>query len=312
MRNLRPIKLLALILLALIGAAEIGVRLSGILDFPTYLVDPEIGYLLKPNQSGKFLNKNPWVFNDRSMPIGANWNPRAHPDLLLIGNSVIMGGNPYAQQDKVGPLVQRELGDSVAVWPTAVGGWTQVNETAYLQRNPDIVGANAFFVWEVMNGGFSRLAPWAGDYVFPRQRPLCGSCYVLRRYLLPRILSLHESELPPVGQSDPQQVANFEAMIARLCASSPAAVHGVHGVLLLYPTQPELAQARRGVEWLPDRSEFERIAASHGLRVIDLAAQPDWDDSKYRNDHTHPSVQGNQVLAHVIGAAIQSYFRPNP
>jgi len=58
-------------------AAEIAVRLSGILDFPTYAVDSEIGYIVKPNQSGKFLNKNPWAFNDRSVR-SASLGIRAH------------------------------------------------------------------------------------------------------------------------------------------------------------------------------------------------------------------------------------------
>ncbi len=302
------IRRLAIVLVVLACAAEILVRSIGILDFPIYQVDFDIGYLLQPNQSGAFLNKNPWVFNDRSMPIGADWNPRAHPNLLLIGNSIVMGGNPYRQQDKVGPLVQRELGDQVSVWPVAVGGWTQVNETAYLEHNPDLVAADDFFVWEVMSGGFSRLAIWAGDYVFPRARPLCGSCYVARRYLLPRLLALHESELPPVGATDPRNVSRFEAMIARLSSASHAEVHGI---LLLYPTQADLAQARRGAEWLPDRGEFERIAGRYGLQVVDLATQPGWDETLYRSsDHTHPTPAGNVVLAHVISAAVRASFKP--
>jgi hypothetical protein len=299
-------KPMAIAVLAVACAAEIAVRLSGILDFPTYAVDPEIGYIVKPNQSGKFLNKNPWAFNDRSMPIGEHWNPRPHPNLLLIGNSIIMGGNPYPQSGKVGPLLQRELGEQIAVWPTAVGGWTEVNETAYLEHNPDVVAANAFFVWEVMKGGFSRLAPWPGDYVFPRDKPVCGICYVLRRYALPRLFALNESELPPVGAADVQDVARFQSMIGRLCAAS----HGqIHGVLLLYPKQVELADARRGVDWLPERGEFERIASQYGLRVLDLAQDARWDEAKYRPDGTHPTIDANTVLAHVIAEAVNSSFK---
>jgi hypothetical protein len=301
-------KRIALVLIGLALAAEIAVRVSGILDFPTYRVDNDIGYLVKPNQSGRFLNKNPWAFNDRSMPIEENWNPQARPNLLLIGNSIIMGGNPYPQQDKVGPLLQRELGESMAVWPTAVGGWTEVNETAYLEHNPDVVSANAFFVWEVMKGGFSSLARWRGDYVFPRDRPICGSCYVVRRYLLPRLLPLHESELPPDGPADTPNVARFEHMISMLCVPSRAPLHGV---LLLYPTKSELADARRGVEWLPERGDFERIAAEYGLRVLDLAQQPGWDEGKYRDDGTHPTAEANAFLAHVIAQAVTTSLKPN-
>ena len=148
--RLRGFRLVAILVLGVAVATELGIRLVGMLDFPIYAVDPDLGYRTRPNQSGSFLHRNTWAFNDRGMPIGENWDPRKRPNLLLIGNSIIMGGNPYPQQDKVGPLVQRELGDGIAVWPAAVGGWTQVNETAYLEHNADVVSANGFFVWEVM------------------------------------------------------------------------------------------------------------------------------------------------------------------
>jgi hypothetical protein len=309
MRRISAIKRTAIIILGLACAAEIAVRLSGILDFPTYQVDADLGYFVKPNQSGRFLNKNPWAFNDRGMPIGENWNPQPRPNLLLIGNSIIMGGNAYPQQDKVGPLLQRELGESIAVWPTAVGGWSDENEAAYLEHNPDIVSANAFFVWEVMKGGLGGISTWRSDYVFPRAKPLCGSCYVVRRYLLPRLFNLHESELPPDAPAVARSVARVESMVSALCAASRAATHGV---LLLYPQQSDLAVARRGVEWLPERREFERIAGKYGLRVVDLAQQSGWDEAKYR-DGTHPTAEANVFLAHVIAEAVKTSFDPaNP
>lgn len=106
----------------LLGTTELVVRLSGVLDFPLYAVDPEIGFVPKPNQSGKFLNKNAWVFNDRSMGTDTAWSPSGKPDILLIGNSIVMGGNPYDQSEKLGPLLQKKLAGKVAVWPIAAGG----------------------------------------------------------------------------------------------------------------------------------------------------------------------------------------------
>jgi hypothetical protein len=280
---------------------ETAARLSGIVDIPTYAVDDEIGYLVNPNQSGEFLDKNAWAFNDRSMAVAKNWTPGERLNLLLIGNSVIMGGNPYPQAAKVGPLLQRELGDKVAVWPSAVGGWSTVNETVYLERNPDVVSANRFFVWEVMTGGFSQLSRWRGDYVFPRQRPLCATCYVIRRYVVPRVLPVHDNELPPVGDAAAENVSRFERMIATLCHSSGAKTHGV---LLFYPTQVQLNAAQQGQEWFPDRRELERIAGAYGLQVIDLSRQPEWKATDYR-DGTHPTADANALLAHIIAGAVR-------
>jgi hypothetical protein len=200
----------------LLAGSEVAVRWSGLVDFPVYTVDSEIGYLPAPNQSGKFLNKNRWVFNDRSMATEVAWNPNKRPNLLLIGNSIVMGGNPYDQPDKLGPLLQGRLGEGFAVWPIAAGGWSNVNQGVYLRRNPDVLKAADFFVWEYMHGGFSQLSPNRGPYVFPEERPLWASWYVLRRYVLPRFIDFNMNELPPTGVSQPEFVQQFEQQIAQM------------------------------------------------------------------------------------------------
>jgi hypothetical protein len=39
-----------------------------------------------------------------------------------------------------------------------------VNETVYLERNPDVASNAEFFVWIVLRGGLSQLSQWRGDY----------------------------------------------------------------------------------------------------------------------------------------------------
>src|SRR5437899_1649918 len=122
MKTFRTLKVTALGLAAVLIATEIGVRLSGVVDFPVYAVDNEIGYIPKPSQSGSFLHKNAWVFNDRSMGTASPWDPSKRPNILFIGNSIVMGGNPYDQKDKLGPLTQQGIGENYAIWPIAAGG----------------------------------------------------------------------------------------------------------------------------------------------------------------------------------------------
>ncbi len=64
------IRRLAIVLVVLACAAEILVRSIGILDFPIYQVDFDIGYLLQPNQSGAFLNKN----GSSGLSVGKSWS----------------------------------------------------------------------------------------------------------------------------------------------------------------------------------------------------------------------------------------------
>lgn len=281
-------------------STETGIRLSGIIDFPTYTIGNDIGYIPKPAQSGTFLNKNSWVFNDRSMGTENHWNPSKRPNILVIGNSVVMGGNPYAQKDKVGPLIQRGVGESYAVWPIAAGGWTNVNQTVYLEKNPDVAKAANFFIWEYMSGGLSRLNAWPGEYVFPSKKPTWASWYVLRRYLLPRFIEFNMNDLPPTGTLHPSNLANFESAISRLASASSKKIPGI---LFIYPVEAEFFAAKNGVEWLPERKVIEKIAASHGLKIVDIARHPEWNENLYR-DGIHPTGEGNVVLARILVSAV--------
>ncbi len=209
-----------IIILALIAAfsVEIAARSAGLVDFPIYNVDPEIGYIPKENQSGAFLNKNDWYFNDKNMPIARNWQPSISPkNILLIGNSIIMGGNPFRQQDKLTPQLQARLGEKLFAWPLAAGGWTQVNEMVYLDRHPEITAKADYFAWEYMAGGLSQATPWQGEYVFPSHKPIIAAWYAARRYLLPRFFpSLHASELPVTGQINPNNLVKFDDELGKL------------------------------------------------------------------------------------------------
>jgi hypothetical protein len=286
--------------LAALVITELTVRASGLIDFPVYSVDNEIGYIPEPNQAGTFLHRNSWVFNDRNMGTAEHWNPSARTNVLLIGNSIVMGGNPYDQKDKLGPLLQSDIGQGVNVWPIAAGGWTNLNEIAYLDRNPDVASSSGFFIWEYMFGGLSYRSVWPGDYVFPKSKPLWASWYVLRRYLLSYFLP-PATEAPLISTANPTNLASFKAAVAKLRHSS-ASKGG--GLIFLYPVRSQYLQAAKGEEWLPERAELFQIAAENGLQIIDIAIAPEWNETLYRNDGMHPSVQGNAVLAAILARAM--------
>jgi len=290
-----------LIVIALILGAELVARLSGIIDFPLYHVDDEIGYIPQPSQAGKFLHEDSWAFNDHSMGTVTPWTP-VPPGILLIGNSIVMGGNPYDQKQKLGPLLQQQMGDAYTVWPIAAGGWTNVNEMAYLKRNPEVALHPRFFVWEFMSGGLSGLSVWHGDLTWPRAHPTWASWYLFRRYVWPRLYHGLPSELPPVGAPNPAYLAQFKASVLAL---AQATSDGHSGLVFLYPNKSQYLSARRGEEWLPERSEIRNIAEKAGLDEIDIARQPEWNESLYRPDGVHPTVAGNQALAHILAVAVK-------
>lgn len=288
--------------LALLVLTEIGMREAGLVDFPTYLRDRDFGYLPQPSQAGRFLQRNIWVFNDRSMGVPDPWKPSARTDVLVVGNSIILGGNTYDQKDKIAPLMQAQLRSSCAVWPIAAGGWTSVNEFRFLERNPDIVAGTDFFVWEYMAHQMGGVNPWFRETVHPTERPIWATGYVLRKALDQRFPSTPRFVLRDVADAAPNY-RQFDAMLQRLTQAS-----GRHpaGLIFLYPDQQQLAVARAGDEWLPDRAEVERVAAKHGVVLIDIATSPQWTVGMYK-DGIHPTNEGNAVLASILASALRKH-----
>lgn len=291
--------------LALLVVTEVAVRALGLVDFPIYAVHGDIGYFPQPNQSGAFLGRNRWVFNERSMGIETPWKPSGRTtDVLLIGNSVVLGGNNYDQPDKVAPQMQRHVGAQCAIWPVATGGWGTVNEYRFLERHPDIVEGTDFFVWEIMAHQMAGPQRWTRETAIPTQHPWWATGYVVRKLLqdqfpqwtlpAPERHSVSDAELANYYQ-------RFELMLDRLSRASgrqPA------GIVFLYPDRQQLQGARQGLEWLTDRPQIERIAAAHHLVLIDVTRYPQWTDAMYR-DQVHPTAQGNAVLANILTQALR-------
>ena len=283
--------------LALFLLCETAARYFGVVDFPLYETDPTIKYIVKADQKGAFLNRNDWYFNNMNMPIDEAYDAARRPDILLVGNSIIMGGNSFRQADKLTPLLQRMIGDGATVWPAAIGGWTQINEMAYLDRHADIARNADYIAWEYMAGGLSAATPWNGEYAFPTQRPLCAACYAFRRYVLAKLLRFGAGgELPVTGAPLPENVENFERHLAALALSQGAARPGL---IWLYPTRAQLAEARAGRDWLPERALIAALAEKYRFKIVDIAAHPEWRAELYA-DGVHPGVAGNKVLAQIL------------
>jgi hypothetical protein len=116
-------------------------------------------------------------------------------------------------------------------------------------------------------------------------------------------LPLKDNELPPAGDANGQNVKRFDQELQRL--------DGCPGFLLLYPVREELHAARHGKPWMPEYDAVTSLARKHHLGVIDVAEDPRWNESKYR-DGIHPTITGNHVLAEVIGEAVQASKNKQP
>jgi len=287
-------------LAAFLALTEVAVRQAGLADFPVYHLDDRYGYIPQASQSGAFLGANHWVFNDRHMGAEEAWMPSRRTNVLLIGNSIVMGGNAFDHKDKVGPLLQSSLGPGCRVWPIAAGGWSTVNEMRFLQANPDVVAASGFVIWEVMAGQMDGVHPWREETQHPTRRPWWATGYVVRKALLQRFGGGTGASM--AAATDPtDHHAEFEAMLGRLTSS--AASNLPSGLIFLYPDQRQLEQAHAGREWMDDRARIEQAAMRHGVAVVDVAQSPRWSTAMYK-DGVHPTPEGNRVLVAVLEDAL--------
>jgi len=288
-------------LLGLFAVAEIAARVIGMDQFPIYRQDSEIKYFLAPNQRGDFLGHD-YYTNEIGLPLPDTFDKNIHPSILLIGNSIIYGGNVFKQKEKLFTVLQDEMPAGQKLWPVALGGWTQVNEMAFLKRHDELIANADGFAWLYMSGGLTAATPWAGEYAFPTARPVCVSCYAVLRYgVIPLLPKLFPNELPIRGAVDPVQYENFIATIKSIQNNRH---YKYRSIIWLYPIKTELEIAKKGGDWLPERKKITSLAADAGITVIDIAASPLWTASLYRADGVHPTAEGNRALAKILHDAL--------
>jgi lysophospholipase L1-like esterase len=83
-----------------------------------------------------------------------------------------------------------------------------------------------------------------------------------------------------------------------------------HGIIFFYPSKAEYLNAQKGGDWIDNREDFEKISQQYGIKLIDISKEPDWNESLYRPDGTHLTVEGNSVLAHILSGAITNALTP--
>ena len=303
------LKVLLIIGLAIIGGlmlVEGSLRLFlGLGNPPLYVSDPEIGYLLAPNQQVRRLGNRIRVnqYSMRSASV-AQQRPASTLRVFLLGDSVANGAWWTDQDETISALMERQLaataGEQVEVLNASANSWGPRNELAYLHRfgtfeaqvivlliNTDDLFATA-----------PTSLPVGRDRNYPNRKPPLALAELWGRWQ-------QSQPVPGMAQHNDEggdRVGfNLEAIeeIGAIAAQNQAQF-----LLALTPLLREL-DAPRDYE-LKARFRLQEFTTAQTIAYIDflpLFQKFEQPEELYR-DHIHLSPRGNQLVSETLSQSL--------
>jgi hypothetical protein len=303
----------------LLGLVELGLRwLFGFGNPLIYQADPDIGYLLTPNQStrrfGHQIEINQYCMRSAAIaPTRSSGTLR----ILMIGDSIVNGAWWTDQNATLSALLQQRLQQSITgfdrieVLNASANSWAPRNELAYLQRFGTF---DAQVIVQIINTddlfGIEPNSLVVGrDRNYPDRKPVSAISEVLSRQLkqppIPELEQLWQAEGDRVGQ-------NLEAIqqIQAIALQNQAEL-----LLAITPLKRELTSLRdyeaKARQRLQALTQQQQIAWIDFLPLFQLHPNP---SALYR-DTIHLSASGNeQVIVQLqqqIEASLQAKQQPN-
>lgn len=315
-------KVLLLIILVLVGlfvGVEIGLRsLFGFGNPLIYLGDPQIGYLLAPNQrTRRFGNKIEInEFSMRSSPIEKIPAP-ATLRVLLLGDSIANGGWWTDQKNTISNLMMSSLKSAIAdkyqrveVMNASANSWGPRNELAYLQRFGNF--AAQVVVLLINTDDLFATSPTAlpvgRDRNYPDRKPALALIEVWQRYLTkpqptPELQTIQKEGGDRVG-------VNLEA-IGKIQAL--ANQNNSKFLLAMTPLLREVGEPGpldyeiKARQRLSDFTEAQQIPYIDFLPLFNADSNP----KALYHDTIHMNLQGNQFVSGVMERSLLEIFNLN-
>lgn len=310
-----------LVLAVVVGLSlilEVGLRLFGFGNPLIYIADPEIGYLLAPNQRTRRLG-NRIVINEYSMRSQSITRSRPSSTLrvLLLGDSVANGAWWTDQEQTISAQIETQLKlmldngsiigsdfEHIEVLNASANSWGPRNQLAYLKRQGRFEAQMVVLLINTddLFATAPTSVPVGRDRNYPAHKPPFAIIEVLQRYLLAaptipemQVINAEKGDRVGFNLEATRQIKNLVniANAQFLLAMTP---------LLREITTPgsrdyEVKARRRLTEFTQD----QQITYLDFLEKFNGIQTP---ASLYR-DHIHLSPQGNQKVSEAITKSLQ-------
>jgi hypothetical protein len=275
---------------------------------------PRIEYLFAPNQDNvRFFNRI--QINEEGMRSSSFRTPKPADELriLVLGDSVINGGNGTDQKRLATELLEQYLGDSlprpVEVLNISAGSWGPPNLLAYLEERGTFDADIALLVLSTHDHADAPTFQPLNPNTHPQEQRLLSTWEALNRYgpaLLSRITPKKPSPAAEYREADRNQSLNALGQIFVLLKEA-----GVSSTMILHATQSELTQGSYEPEstYLRDVATRHEVPLAEDLAIFQKAMM---NGEPPLGDSIHPTVSGQKLMARIMEVAARKLWHETP
>ncbi|MEZ4900798.1 MAG: hypothetical protein R2822_03120 [Spirosomataceae bacterium] len=303
----------------LLGGLELLLRFGfGFCNAPLYIEDPDFEYIFAPNQY-RFRFRNVVRTNEFSM----RSDPLHATDttvVLLVGDSVINGGNPTDHDDLASTLLEKQLTahyhQPVRVLNVSAGSWGPDNVFAFLKKK-SFFGADMLCLVTSSHDAYDNMSHFkvVGDNPnYPDKQYKIALYEFWYRYIY-TLFVYHYVEVPlkewlsPATQRAPNDVIHkfgttFNPGFQQLADTTKAL--DIPFVIYLHPELPEIVQNRYD-------SQGDEIMAfakkNHIMLINELQLRPSTDLFRSPEfDTIHYNAKGQAFMAKHLYPVLKQYL----
>ncbi|MBD2201220.1 SGNH/GDSL hydrolase family protein [Calothrix sp. FACHB-1219] len=300
------------VIIGLLVGIEVGLRsLFGFGNPLIYISDPQIGYLLAPNQKTRRFGNRIEIneYSMRSQPITKTPAPNTIR-VLILGDSIANGGWWTDQDNTISQLLMGALTSAtqdkyqqIEVLNASANSWGPRNELAYLQRFGNFQSQAVVLLINTddLFATAPTSLPVGRDRNYPDRKPPLAIIEVWERYL---IKDKPHPELQAVQKESGDRVGINLAAIGKIQVLTQQS--NSQFLLVMTPLLREIGEPGSRDYEIKARQRLKEFTEGQQITYIDVL--PIFNNTPnvkaLYQDHIHLNLAGNRVVSQMIARSL--------